>query len=418
MTFMKTLDRYILRQLITITFLGVLSLTMLLLLGQLFKELHSLLVESGAPPTIVIDFILQVIPFSLTFSVPWGFLTAVLLVYGRLAADNELTSMRMAGLSLWRLSAPAIGMGIVLSFVCYYINIEVAPKGKQAMTELVVKAAMDNPRNLLSSSQDSTKLDKVQLYIEQRSGDDLLGVHIYPTDEESNPSGAPKFDAIHAESAQIGSFDIKTRILQLTLKNATIEHSSKDKKKGLVTNMPIISTMPLQVHIPIRTTRKFKPNRFTNTEISDVLNQLAILQDVDLKTFSRCELSAEKNPKFPCAERLWSATRKDANDFMGQMNTKNIRAFKTEGVQRLSFACACIVFSLIGVPLAITARRRDTSTGFAIGILVAAVYFMALVFCELSRKSGGITPYIVLWLPNVLCAIFAIWQHQKAKFRG
>jgi len=113
---MKTLDRYILRQLIAITFLGVLSLTMLLLLGQLFKELHSLLVESGAPPSIVIDFILQVIPFSLTFSVPWGFLTAVLLVYGRLAADNELTSMRMAGLSLWRLSAPAIGMGIALSF--------------------------------------------------------------------------------------------------------------------------------------------------------------------------------------------------------------------------------------------------------------------------------------------------------------
>ena len=63
---MKTIDRYILKQLISVTFLGVLSLTMLLLLGQLFKELHALLVESGAPPTIVIDFILQVIPFSLT----------------------------------------------------------------------------------------------------------------------------------------------------------------------------------------------------------------------------------------------------------------------------------------------------------------------------------------------------------------
>lgn len=46
---MKTLDRYILRQLIGITLLGVMSLTMLMLLGQLFKELHTLLVESGAP---------------------------------------------------------------------------------------------------------------------------------------------------------------------------------------------------------------------------------------------------------------------------------------------------------------------------------------------------------------------------------
>lgn len=417
-THMKTLDRYILRQLIAITFLGVLSLTMLLLLGQLFKELHSLLVESGAPPSIVIDFILQVIPFSLTFSVPWGFLTAVLLVYGRLAADNELTSMRMAGLSLWRLSAPAIGMGFALSFLCYYINIEIAPKGKQAMTELVVKAAMDNPRNLLSSSQDSTKLDKVQLYIEQRNGDDLLGVHIYPSDEADLGSGGPKFDAIHAESARIGTFDIKTRILSLTLKNATMESSDADTQKGTITNLPIISEMPMQVHIPIRTSRKFKPNRFTNNEISDVLNQLAILDGVDINVFHRCEAVAGEKQPFPCASRLWAATRKDASDFSQQMNKKNIRAFRTEGIQRLSFSCACIVFSLIGVPLAITARRRDTSTGFAIGILVAAVYFMALVFCELSRKAGGITPYIVLWLPNILCAIFAIWQHKKAKFRG
>ena len=86
--------------------------------------------------------------------------------------------------------------------------------------------------------------------------------------------------------------------------------------------------------------------------------------------------------------------------------------------KRASFSLACLVFSLIGVPLAITARRRDTSTGFAIGIMVAALYFVALVFCETSRKSGGITPYILLWLPNVLGIAFAIWQHAKAKYRG
>ena len=254
---MKTLDRYILRQLIGITFLGVLSLTLLMLLGQLFKELHTLLVESGAPPSIVLDFICQVVPFSLTFTVPWGFLTAVLLVYGRLAADNELTSMRMAGLSLWRLSAPAIGMGIVLSALCYYINIDVAPKGKQAMSELVMHAAADNPRNLLRSSQSATKLDKVQLYIERREGDDLQGLHLYPlgnNDEIAANSG--DFDAIHAESATIGEFDLSLRQLHLTLHNATIEFS-----KGAETNLPVIGSMPLQIHIPIRTHRKLKPNQ-------------------------------------------------------------------------------------------------------------------------------------------------------------
>ncbi len=410
---MKTLDRYILRQLIAVTFLGVLSLTLLMLLGQLFKELHSLLVESGAPPTIVIDFILQVIPFSLTFSVPWGFLTAVLLVYGRLAADNELTSMRMAGLSLWRLSAPAIGMGIVLSALCFYINIEVAPRGKNAMSELVMKAAMDNPKALLRSSQDATKLDKVQLYIEGRDGDRLVGVHIFPLPDGTGK--AANFDAMHAETATVGEFDLKSRQLELTLNNTTIEQT-----KGRESVMPTIDNMSLFVHIPIRTQRKMKSNRFTNAEIAEVLSHLEVVRPVDLTRMKEYAQVAASYPSFPCAPQLWAETVSDSTLYYYYLavNPKNEREFRTEGVQRASFACACIVFSLIGVPLAITARRRDTSTGFAIGILVAAVYFIALVFCELSRKSSGITPYIVLWLPNVLCSAFAIWQHQKAKFRG
>ncbi len=408
----KTLDRYILRQLIAVTFLGVLSLTLLMLLGQLFKELHALLVESGAPPSIVLDFIMQVIPFSLTFSVPWGFLTAVLLVYGRLAADNELTSMRMAGLSLWRLSAPAIGMGIALSALCYYINIEVAPKGKNAMSDLVMKAAMDNPRSLLRSSQGATKLDKVQLYIEGRDGDRLMGVHIFPL-QDIYGNTAVNFDAMHAESATIGNFDLKTRQLELTLRNTTIEQT-----KGRESILPTIETMSLNVHIPIRTYRKLKSNRFTNEEIVAALAHLEVLRPVKLKKMKVYAHAAAAAPAFPCATQLWAEAYSDTVRYQLSMDIKNERAFRTESVQRASFACACIVFSLIGVPLAITARRRDTSTGFAIGILVAAVYFVALVFCELSRKAPGITPYIVLWIPNILCAAFAIWQHQKAKFRG
>lgn len=414
---MKTLDRYILKQLIAVTFLGVMSLTLLMLLGQLFKELHSLLVESGAPPTIVIDFILQVIPFSLTFTVPWGFLTAVLLVYGRLAADNELTSMRMAGLSLWRLSAPAIGLGVALSALCYYINIEVAPQGKNAMTELVLKAAMDNPKNLLNAGQGATRLDGVYLYTEGKTQDKLLGVHLYPIEKsgKANSMGMGGFSAAHAESATIGEFDLNSRILNLTLYNVTIEQKEDG---GEIINRLTTAELPLQVHVPIRTHRKMKSNRFTNSEISEFLELWDVMRHTSPESMEKfSKLAAQKDP-YPCASNLWDAAVTESKFYHGSMTKKNEREFRTEGVQRASFACACIVFSLIGVPLAITARRRDTSTGFAIGIMVAALYFVALVFCETSRKSGGITPYIVLWLPNVLGIAFAIWQHAKAKYRG
>lgn len=411
---MKTLDFYILRQLAAVTFLGVLSLTLLMLLGQLFKELHALLVESGAPPSIVIDFVLQVIPFSLTFSVPWGFLTAVLLVYGRLAADNELTSMRMAGLSLWRLSVPAIVMAVALSALCYYINIDVAPRGKNAMSELAMRAAMDNPRNLLNSGQGMTKLDRVNLHIEGRDGDTLLGLHIYPANDEEGED-MPQFEAMHARSADIGEFDTRERLLYLTLHHTTLEHRSGDG----VTSMPQIEEMPLRVHIPLSTRRRMKPNRYTNAEIKETLEHYERTKAIDIFTLDRYAQAAQQNPPFPCAKLLMEDASREVFLSVVQMRQPGTeRAFRTEGTQRASFACACLVFSLIGVPLAITARRRDTSTGFALGILVAAVYFLALVFCELSRKAGGLTPYIVLWLPNVLCVAFAIWQHKKALYRG
>ena len=411
---MKTLDFYILRQLVAVTFLGVLSLTLLMLLGQLFKELHALLVESGAPPSIVVDFILQVIPFSLTFSVPWGFLTAVLLVYGRLAADNELTTMRMAGLSLWRLSAPAIGLGLALSALCYYINIEVAPRGKNAMSELAVRAAMDNPRNLLNSGQGFTNLNHVSLYVDAREGDTLVGLHIYPNTSSSGRADMPKFSAMHARTADIGEFDTKERLLNLTLYNTTIEQQDGDD----VVNMPLIDQMPMRVHIPLRSRRKMKPNRFTNTEIAETLAHLDRVRHLDIAGMKRYVRAAQDEPSFPCAKLLMEDTERDVTYHLQQLPRKVELAFRTEGVQRAAFACACLMCSLSGVPLAITARRRDTSTGFALGILVAAIYFVALVFCELSRKSEGIAPYIILWLPNILCILFAWWQHRKALFRG
>lgn len=411
---MRTLDFYIFRQLAVVTFLGVLSLTLLMLLGQLFKELHALLVESGAPPRIVIDFVLQVIPFSLTFSVPWGFLTAVLLVYGRLAADNELTSMRMAGLSLWRLSVPAIVMAVALSAVCYYINIEVAPKGKNAMSELAIEAAMDNPRNLLQSGRGMTKLDRVRLYIEKREGDTLYGLHIYPLEEGDDTQFAAALGATHARSADIGAFDTRERLLHLTLHDATIEHHSSDG----TTNLPLIKQMPLRVHIPLKNRRKVKPNRYTNSEIREALAHFERVRNLEEDRLRRYIRAASDVPSFPCAKLLTTEAAREAIASVREMPPVNELAFRTEGAQRASFSVACIVFSLIGVPLAITARRRDTSTGFALGILVAAAYFIALVFCELSRKTPGIAPYIILWLPNVICLGFAIWQHHKALYRG
>ena len=312
---MKILDRYIARQLLGVTALGVMALSALLLLGNLFKELRPLLVENKAPISIVLEFIFQVIPFSLMFSIPWGFLTAVLLVYGRLASDNELTSMRMSGMSLWRLSAPAIAIGIALSGLCYWINIDIAPRAKQSISELLIKAASINPKGLLNEGQAITKFDNLEIYIDKRADDVIHGMHIYQKADEKSPSVA-----MHSERVTM-DFSPEKKILTLNLINPLIT----TQEEGSISQSVTMDEMPLSINLDKSRSRRIKANRFTNREIREAL------------------------------------------DTPGYLDKKQTTEFATELPRRASFSLACIVFALIGVPLAINTRRKDTSTGFAAG---------------------------------------------------
>jgi len=96
---LRIMDRYIGKQIIADTLFGVVMLCVVLILGNLFKELRPLMVESNASPILIGRFILSVIPFSLVYTIPWGFLVAVLLVFGRLSAENELVSMRVMSMA-------------------------------------------------------------------------------------------------------------------------------------------------------------------------------------------------------------------------------------------------------------------------------------------------------------------------------
>ncbi len=407
----KTLDIYIFKKLLGVTVMGVSSLTALLLLGEIFQELQELLVNSGAPPSIVIDFMLQVIPFSLTFSLPWGFLTAVLLVYGRLAADNELTSMRMAGMSLWRLSVPAIVLGVFLSGICYYINIEIAPKSKQAMTSLVMDALQENPKNLLSATSSAIKLDGFRLYIEKRDDDVIYGLHVYP--DNNSTKEQQSYASLHAQKAIIGEFNRDTRQIALMMYDVTMEH-----RDGVNSEMPLVDKMPLHFTIPVNKYRRLKDNRFTNDEIAYALQRHEQVEHVDADLMHHIAKLTQQTTPFVGATQLWSDAAEEVQYYKSGMNKKNQLAFRTEGMKRASFSIACFVFALIGVPLAITSRRKDTTMGFAMGILVATLYFLSLILCETTRKSPGIVPYIALWIPNVLAIWAALHFHRRAKYKG
>lgn len=361
------MDRYIGKQIIAATIFGVIVLSVLLVLGNLFKELRPLLVEKNASPAIVAQFIFSVLPFSLIYTIPWGFLVAVLLVFGRLSAENELVSMRMAGVGLFRIAAPVFVIGAALSVFCLWLNTNMAPKAKDTIKFVLYEAVKENPNALLNPGVVQTRFKGQKVFVESRKDDTLYGLHLYQLDKEEE-SDFPSV-SVYAREAKLKIIQEKKQ-LRLHLTDAFMEAQKEDGSHELAF---VGEQEPLLFDFSVERKKKRKASTMTNDEIETYL-----------------------------------ASGEEINEKLGNK-------LRNEVQRRYAFSLACLSLCLVGVPLGINARRRETSTGLAISILVALGYFLFFAIAQQHEKSSGSTALILYWVPNILCLGLGIWLFFKAR---
>ena len=90
---------------------------------------------------------------------------------------------------------------------------------------------------------------------------------------------------------------------------------------------------------------------------------------------------------------------------------------RTEVSKRFSFAMASFAFGLIGVPLAITAHRKETSIGFLLSLIVAFVYFFFIILADTVRNNPKFYPEYLIWTPNVLFIGLGAWLFYRLSQR-
>src|SRR5271155_2491420 len=148
---MKLIDRYVGTEVLVTSLFAVAVLSVVLVLGNIFQRLLDLLVNHNVPLDFVLAFIAYIIPFSLTFTIPWGFLTAVLLVFGKMSADNELIALRCNGVSIPPICVPLLFLSFAACGICFWTNNDAAPRAQEKMKTSIYRIASSDPIALFGS---------------------------------------------------------------------------------------------------------------------------------------------------------------------------------------------------------------------------------------------------------------------------
>ena len=326
---MKLLDRAISRELVVNVAFAIFVLSLVLVVGNILRKLLPLLVNHDVPVEYLVTFIAYILPFSLIFTIPWGLLTAILLVFGRLSADNELIALRANGVSITRICIPLAAVALICCAICFWLNVSVAPAAQEKLRSTIYDLATRNPMALFDSDQVIDQFPGRKIYVGRKEGNKLENIIVF----EMNSDAVP----IRVTYARTGMLEADLEHKRILMHLYQARYQQRDEKD------------PLDL-------RKVRDG--INMAEGTLPISLDELYEKEKKRPSRSALSIEQ-----LLEQLKSESSRERS------------ASRTEINKRFSFPFSCLAFALIGVPLGVTAHRRETSIGFAVGLIVAVDLF-------------------------------------------
>ncbi len=359
---MKILNWYVTRGFLLAFSMAIGILTFGMTGANLVKVLDY--VSQGIAFTTFLQFTLYILPIVLTFTVPWAVMVAVMLVFGRLSADSEITAMRACGVSILQIVSPILLITFVLTLFCLYLQVEVGPPLLGKSRELLKNAAVNQPQALFEPGKPISFNNSI-IYIDDKEGDNgLVGVQIYTFDDQKQVA-----QDISAGKGKL-LVDKEKQILTVLLNDCLIENKSEGST----------ATEAGEVALPNRIyAQEFKFDfNYGEEENSRSLSiRPKYMKLTDLMAMIR-------------QTKEWN---RDTTELEVELN------------QRIAFALSPIAFLLLGLPLAIRTSRRETSVGLFLSVILAGAFFLSIILCESLNSYPKLYPQYLLWLPNIIFQI-------------
>ncbi|MFY9562501.1 MAG: LPS export ABC transporter permease LptF, partial [Terriglobales bacterium] len=365
---MRILTRYILGEVVSHALIGAAVFTFVLFTRDLGRILE-LVVRNSAPLPSVAQVFFFTVPVALTYTIPMGVLVGILIGLSRLAADSEITAMRASGIGVWAF------LRIILIFV---VGAWLLALGNSVYLAPRSLAALGDLQNKLKASQASFEIQprvfyegfpKVVLYVQdvKAASGAAIWKGVFLADL-SQPS-APRITL--AREGILASQGPDTLDLHLT-NGSTHETDPKNPDQYQISTF---ETTDIPIQVPVaQNNQEHEPESVGEMKLSELL---------------------DKSRSTETMTRRWALI---------------------EYHRRFALPTACVVLSLVGIPLGLSSKRGGKSTGFVLTILLVFLYYsISLIGVSLARQ-GRVSAGFGVWMADIaflIGGVFLLWQSER-----
>lgn len=377
---MNLLDRYIFKSVLGSCLVAVALFGFVLMLGNAIRDLLSYVLAGQLPLTTFGELLLLLVPFVVSYALPMGMLTGVLLTLGRLSADSEITAMRATGISLTRIARPVIILGILGMVAGLYINFEAMPKARQQYQRELANTVRANPLSFIVPRTFIREFPGFVIYVGEKRGPVLRDFWLWELDNEQRVSRL-----VRAESGRF-DYDENDNALLLTLLNAQVEARDARNPEDF-TKPPMVATFEKsdQVRLPL----------------DNLFGRSAVRKKLKWMTYGQLETEAARLDAMTVAPEE------------AEEHARNQMKIKLTVQEKVQNAVAMLAFALIGVPLGIKVSRRETSANLGVAVALSLGYYFLTVMINWFDRLPQYRPDLMFWLPNLIFLAIGFWLFRR-----
>ena len=400
-------------------FSSLFILIFVLLSNFILKNMDKFL-GKGLSIGVVFKFLIYNSAWIISLAIPMAVLITVLMTFGRLSSDNEITAFKASGISFNKLIFPALIFGVLVFSIITPFNLWILPEMNHNVRKLSLEISRNRPDVEFNEQLLNNLADKTIYLGDRKSNTAFNDVIIFDKAQKNHTTIISEYGTF--ESLQDGIIiNLHNGSIHENLENTEYRKTYFDTYKIAIpfdkiefnrNNNLTRQERELNIHSLINKIQFYKDkNEIVKDDISNstikidsLKQQLSYLEsskklDLLLINKVKTQLNNSKN--------IRSNNKKLFLSYIKQINKYSVELHK-----KFSIPIACFIFILLGTPLGIMSRNRNMSVSISISIIFFIIYWSFLILGEDLADRGRLNPAISMWAPNIFLGLLSYYLYR------